>query len=138
MKNKVWLFVWLPLFLVSAGEFILKASINSNPIPLAVSSLLVIATTPFMLLGVLMVTIGGLLWIAAMSRFELSFIYPFLSLNYVAIIIGSQVLLNEHVSFYRYLSAVFIVIGLFYISKSPHIKATTKTTPLPSEEGDQL
>jgi len=62
------------------------------------------------------------LWLIAMSKFELSYIYPFLSLNYVIILVGSQLLLGESVSLLRYGSVLLIVIGLVIISRSPYFE----------------
>ncbi|NBV41344.1 hypothetical protein EBR96_01045 [bacterium] len=70
--------------------------------------------------GVLMVTGGGLLWLVAMSRYELSFIYPFLTINYLAIVVGAQWVLGEQLNSIRIFSAIFVVIGLLLISKSPN------------------
>lgn len=75
---------------------------------------------PAIIGAALMITIGGILWLVAMSKFELSFIYPFLSINYVVIVLGSQLILNEKVSLFRYLSVILIVIGLIFISRSPY------------------
>ena len=78
--------------------------------------------SPIILVGILLISLSALLWIIGMTKFQLSFMYPFLSLSYVVIIIGSEFLLNEQVSFNRYLSILFIVIGLLLISRSPHVK----------------
>ena len=71
-------------------------------------------------MAIALIFCGGILWLVAMSKFELSFIYPFMSLNYVVIIIGSQLLLNESVSLSRYIAVGFIGVGLFFISRSPY------------------
>jgi drug/metabolite transporter (DMT)-like permease len=63
---------------------------------------------------------GGLLWIIGMSKYELSFMYPFLTLNYLLIILGSVFLLHEKVSIFTYLAIFFIVTGLVIISRSKY------------------
>ncbi len=70
--------------------------------------------------GIILTVIGGVLWVVALSKYELSFLYPFLSINYTAIVIGSEILLKENVSLWRYLSIIFIIAGLYFISKSPY------------------
>lgn len=64
---------------------------------------------------------GGFLWLIAMSRFELSFIYPFFSINYVVVLVGSSLLLKEEVSWVRYVAIICIFVGLLFISQSHYI-----------------
>jgi drug/metabolite transporter (DMT)-like permease len=70
--------------------------------------------------AVTIITLGGVLWLVAMSKYELSFIYPYLSINYISVLLGSQWVLHESVGWSRYVSVIFIVIGLVLISRSPH------------------
>lgn len=145
--KKIFIFILIPVFLTTAGEFILKFNINaletahvelhphiqkaidsipyiSIPISEKLTGACVYLTTvafhPQIALALACMVLGGVLWVVAMSKFELSFLYPFLSINYVAIVVGSQFILGESVSLYRYLSIVLIMIGLFFISKSPY------------------
>ena len=62
--------------------------------------------------------VSGLLWVIAMSRYQLSFIYPFFSLNFIVIMLGSHFLLREEINLVRYLAVVLIIIGLIFISRS--------------------
>jgi drug/metabolite transporter (DMT)-like permease len=79
------------------------------------------------LAGSLCIVAASILWITAMSKFELSFLYPFLSINYLCIIFGSKLFLNESISLNRYISAIFISIGLILISRSPYSEAPSTT-----------
>ena len=104
------------------GEFILKFSVSGEPLGLNLDTLLFILASPTVILGVLLIACSAALWIMGMSQFQLSFMYPFLSLSYVIIIVGSEFLLNEQVSLNRYVSILFIVIGLVIISRSQNVK----------------
>ncbi len=144
--KKILIFIMIPVFLTTVGEFILKFNINhldaspkphphiqhvidsipfvSTPMSEKLTDAMMYLTTvafhPGIVLAIACIVIGGVLWVLAMSKFELSFLYPFLSINYLAIVIGSQFILGESVSIYRYVSIVLIIIGLFFISKSPY------------------
>jgi len=111
--KRLFLFVFLPILLTSFGELLLKYNINLNQI----SSIPHLETMGISI-ALTMIICGGVVWVIALSKFELSFLYPFLSLNYVIILIGSQWILNEKVSLYRYISVVLIIGGLFFISRS--------------------
>ena len=120
------LLILTPIFLVTIGQLSLKAAVNTNALPFAWESFFTVLTHPELLLSILALIIGGFFWVAAMARFELSFIYPFMSINYLTIMLGSQYILNEQVSLSRYIAVIFIVIGLIIISRSPNIKAKDK------------
>jgi drug/metabolite transporter (DMT)-like permease len=124
-----------PILLTSIGEFILKASINAYPAPTApytpMSGYLSLAayvfSNPITILALIMVITGGILWLGAMSKFELSFLYPFLSTNLMLIVIGSHFILGEEVNLYRYIGVMLIMAGLVIISKSPYKASASKT-----------
>ncbi|MGC6367177.1 MAG: hypothetical protein ACON35_04175 [Candidatus Marinamargulisbacteria bacterium] len=121
MKQK-FLFIILPILLTVIGEFLLKTSVDGVSMAFSLDSLRFILTSPGVVFGVGFIVLSALLWIVGMSQFQLSFMYPFLSLNYVIIIVGSEFLLNEDVQWNRYVSIVLIMIGLVIISRSQHSK----------------
>ena len=120
--------------MTTSGEFILKHSINHHSPGLVATSAHVptAAESPLRhvsaIFAVTIITLGGVLWLVAMSKYELSFIYPYLSINYISIVVGSQWILNESVGWSRYVSVIFIVIGLVLISRSPHSEVLKKET----------
>ena len=134
MIKKCLKYIAPPILLTSLGEFILKASINSYQAPTPstpMSSYLNLAayvfSNPITILSLIMVITGGILWLGAMSKFELSCLYPFLSTNLMLIVIGSHVILGEEVNLYRYIGVMLIMTGLVIISKSPYKASANKT-----------
>lgn len=130
-------FVILPVLMTTSGEFMLKHSINTAPgsqraaqVQSLDESAKIEATfsNRRSVIAICLVTLGGILWIVAMSKYELSFIYPYLSINYVSIVVGSQWILGESVSLTRYLSVIFIILGLVLISRSPNSEVAIKET----------
>lgn len=111
-------FVLFPILLASLGEFLLKHAINGAGVTLSIHSIAGLLHIPFIWLGSACILISGVLWVIAMSRYQLSFIYPFFSLNFVVILLGSKLYLHEQISLVRYLAVVLIIIGLIFISRS--------------------
>lgn len=106
-----------PVFLVSCSEFVLKyvANLQVGDSPSVVSLL----THPFFWVGIGGLLLGGLLWLVALSKYPLSFAYPFLSINYIVVVLGSWGLFHEPLSWYRIVGLGWICLGLVFISKSP-------------------
>lgn len=121
MKN-IFLYILLPIFMSVCGEFILKYSVGGQPLGINFNTLQFIVNTPSVFLGIGLISGSAFLWIIGMSQFQLSFMYPFLSLSYVIIIVGSEFLLNEQVGINRYISILFIIVGLVIISRSQNVK----------------
>jgi uncharacterized membrane protein len=55
--------------------------------------------------------LASLAWMAAMTKFDLSHAYPFMSLNFVVVLLLSGWLLNEPVTLQRVLGVTLIVLG---------------------------
>ena len=119
---KLALFVLVPILLTSAGEFLLKKAINGLQISPHLSSIVPLISNPTLLFAIFMIVIGGILWLIAMSKFQISYIYPFLSLNYLIIFLGSGFILNEQIPKERIFALSLIILGLIIISKSPHLE----------------
>ena len=55
--------------------------------------------------------LASLAWMAAMTRFDLSQAYPFMSLNFVLVLLLSGWLLKEPVSVFKGIGVILIVLG---------------------------
>ncbi|KIM13372.1 MAG: hypothetical protein KU38_01605 [Sulfurovum sp. FS08-3] len=73
---------------------------------------------PFILLSLLFTLLSGLAWMIAMSRFDISYAYPFTTLGFVLVLVLSSILFNEVITWQKILGVLFIVIGIFITSKS--------------------
>jgi len=51
-------------------------------------------------------------WMAAMTKFELSYAYPFMSLSFVIILLLSNIFFNEPFSFQKVLGVIMITLGV--------------------------
>ncbi|MBK7872937.1 MAG: EamA family transporter [Saprospiraceae bacterium] len=61
---------------------------------------------------------AALFWLIALSAIDLSYAFPFLSLNYILIPIGAMLLYREHLSRTRIIGILVICVGIFFIAIS--------------------
>jgi len=61
---------------------------------------------------------GALFWLAALSRVDLSWAYPLLSMGYILVLIFSWLFLGETVSYIRWIGAILVVIGVILVTRS--------------------
>jgi len=72
---------------------------------------------PHILFGLIMYGLSTVFWLIALSRMELSFVYPFISLTYVLVLALSYVVLKESIGLNKIAGTVLIILGLIIISK---------------------
>jgi len=82
------------------------------------SFLITVLKQPFILFGLALYVIGSFFWIGALSKTDLSFAYPALSVGYVFILLISWKFFGETINIYRILGMVLIVVGMVFLAKS--------------------
>lgn len=73
---------------------------------------------PFIFSGMVSAFIASLFWMAAMTKFDVSYAYPFMSSAFVLVFIFSVLCFQEPVSWQKIVGLVFIVAGIVITSKS--------------------
>ena len=98
------------------GQLILKWRIRTfGPLPAAffekLKFLVSLLFDPAIFSGFAAAFVASLAWMAAMTKFDLNQAYPFMSLNFVIVLILSSWLLSEPLSVQKVLGVTLIVIG---------------------------
>lgn len=68
---------------------------------------------PFILSGFVAAFLAALSWMAAMTKFEISFAYPFMSLSFILVFILSIFLFGESFTWGKVIGLVLIIAGIF-------------------------
>jgi len=85
---------------------------------LSASSLLPLFTNPYVVFGVIAYMSSAVFWILTLTKVELSFAYPLISVSYVVVSLLSAVLFNEKITVMRWLGIILIALGAFFISRT--------------------
>ncbi|MBC7405121.1 MAG: EamA family transporter [Cytophaga sp.] len=98
------------------GQLILKWRIAKfGPLPLdffeKLKFLLALLADPAIFSGFAAAFLASLAWMAAMTKFDLSHAYPFMSLNFVVVLLLSGWLLSEPLTLQKVLGVGLIVLG---------------------------
>jgi drug/metabolite transporter (DMT)-like permease len=115
--------VIVQILLTVAGQVLWKRSFDQSGGFLAtgqpiVASLIAIFTNFQFLLGTTLYLGATLLWFYLLSRFELSYVYPFLSLTFIVSFIGARFFLGEQISFQRWIAVSFITFGVLLMTRT--------------------
>lgn len=119
MGNYIMLFTSIAL--AAAGQIFMKYGmrmIGSFPVRELFGRLLSMVFNPFVFSGLCLFVVSSVIWLVVLSRLELSFVYPMVSIAYVVVAIASYFLLGEAVTIIRWAGILTICIGVFLISRS--------------------
>jgi uncharacterized membrane protein len=82
------------------------------------AALSTVLLNPFVVLGFVMYGLSTIFWLIALSKKDLSFVYPFISLTYILVLVLSSLVLKESIGFNKIAGTLAIIIGLIAISRA--------------------
>lgn len=117
---KTILLILLSITLAIAGQMFLKVGmdrigrVEANAL---VSSLLRMATSPVIIVGLFCYATSAVLWMIVLSHVPLSYAYPFLGLTYVAMLFVTKYAFMESIPPWRWAGTLLIFIGVLVSAK---------------------
>lgn len=111
-----YLYILGTITLTVYGQLILKWRVSQvGPLPAEMADklrfMLSLLLDPAILSGFAAAFLASMTWMAAMTKFELSYAYPFMALNFVVVLILSQCLLGEPLTLQKSVGVALIVLG---------------------------
>src|SRR3954454_11631912 len=104
--------------LAATGQLLLKNGMNTARATAHEQSrslLVVAATSPWILGGLMVFAVSAVAWLVTLSRVPLSVAYPFNALGYVVILGASTVVLHERANIWTWLGTALVVSGLIVV-----------------------
>lgn len=111
----------LSVFLGALGQFLFRLGMKSyGQISAAgvLKELFSILFTPSILIGFILFGLSSILWLSVISKHQLSYAYPMVSLGYIITLVLSKVFLNEQINQFRIIGILLIMSGVVFISRS--------------------
>ena len=105
--------LFLKLGMHQVGEITLT-ELKNNTFHIILSTI----TNPWILMAVPLYVGGFVLWLIILSKFKLSFAYPFLALSFIMVPLVSSLILGEYVSILRWAGSFVIFSGVVLIGFS--------------------
>lgn len=76
----------------------------------------VLLVNPWVISGILATFLAGISWMLAMSRFEISYAYPFVGLSFVLIMICGGLIFGEPIGVLKIVGTILVVVGVIVTS----------------------
>lgn len=73
--------------------------------------------TPWVISSFASAFVASLFWMAAMTQFDISFAYPFMSLSYVIVMVLSIAFMGEKFMWSKVIGTLVIILGLFIVTR---------------------
>jgi len=102
------------------GQLAMKKGLNMLPYVISIRDLFSekifsIVFQNYVFIGIVLYMLASLLWLAALSQEELSFIYPLIAIGYVFTAILSKFLFHENLTMFRFFGILLICGGVYLI-----------------------
>ena len=117
-------YIFGTIFFTVYGQIVLKWRINGigQSLPDAVGDkilfLFKILFDPWVFSGFAAAFVASFFWMAAMTKFDISYAYPFMSSAFVLVFLLSVILFHEPVTWQKVVGLVLIVAGIIVTSRS--------------------
>ncbi len=117
------LYIVLSIVFAVASQLIIKWKMSAFDLShmstmgekfLFASSMLI---NPYIMAAILLTLLSGLSWMIAMTKFDISYAYPYTALGFVLILLFSILLFHEPLTWYKVFGIVFIMTGIFIVSR---------------------
>jgi drug/metabolite transporter (DMT)-like permease len=73
---------------------------------------------PYIMISIVFTLLSGVTWMIAMTKFEISYAYPFTLLGLVFVTIFSVIFFGEIINITKIIGILFVLVGVFIISRS--------------------
>jgi drug/metabolite transporter (DMT)-like permease len=112
-----YLYIAGTIFFTVYGQLILKWRMSQKgALPKELADIAVfmfkLFLDPFIISGFASAFIASLFWMAAMTKFQVSYAYPFMSLAFVLVLLLSTLLLGEALTLGKVLGLAIIILGI--------------------------
>jgi len=116
------IYILLTLLFTVYGQLVLKwqmGGVGPLPGPGADKILFLLKQflNPWIMSGFVSAFLASLAWMAAMTRFDLNYAYPFMSLAFIIVMVFTVLFLNEQLSLQRVAGTLMVVAGLVVMTR---------------------
>ena len=111
--------IFIPILIgTTAHLFLKKGMMRRGKIEFHPIRLFKVFGDRFMAIGTFGFVFSSMLWLIVLSKFDLSFAYPMISISFVLVPIGSKLWFKEEINKIRWIGIAVICMGVILITRS--------------------
>ncbi len=113
------------VFLNAAAQIVLKKGMMgigrfefsiSNLFPIGIK----VVSNPFIIAGIIFYAVSVVVWLMVLSRVDVSYAYPMLSIGYIVAAFFGKIFFDEPVGLERWAGIIVICFGVYLLTRSAH------------------
>lgn len=108
--------ILVSVLLIATAQLLMKRGVSGADV--SFSNILLLVLNPYLILGLVSLFVGTVIYLSALSKSDLSYAYPILSVGYIFVALASMFFLGEHLSIVRWAGIFTICFGVFFMSRS--------------------
>jgi multidrug transporter EmrE-like cation transporter len=118
-----YIYIIMTILFTVYGQIILKWRISlQGQLPIIfigkINFFIKVLFDPFVVSGLASAFIAMLFWLAVLTKFDISYAYPFMSLSYVLVFVFSIFIFKEPFTMQKAIGFLVIITGIIIMSKS--------------------
>jgi len=124
MLNNSYTYVFATVLFTVTSQLLIKWKMSTKymDLPELISAKIIffikVLIDPFILLAIFFILLSGVFWMIAMTKFELSGVYPMVVAGLMLLTsISSTVLFSETINYYKVIGIIVILIGVLILYK---------------------
>ncbi|MGM8364073.1 EamA family transporter [Virgibacillus sp. W0181] len=115
-----YVYIFSTILFTAYGQLVIKWKVDQyGSLPDAWADkfifLLKLVVNPWIISGFLAAFIAALCWMAAMTKFDISYAYPFMSLSFVLVFLLAVLLFGEPLTSNKLIGMGLIVVGIIFM-----------------------
>ena len=115
--------VFVTIIMVTYGQLIIKYEVNKltsytlNNLNEALTFFVKLITNIGIISGLMAAVVAAFSWMVAIRKFDISSVYPLLSLNFVIVPLLSVYIFEESMNIFKIIGILLICVGIYVFSK---------------------
>jgi len=115
-------YIALTIFFTVYSQLVIRWQVgNAGELPIdwsgKVHYFVVLLVNPWVASAILATFFAGLSWMATMTKFEISYAFPFISLEFIIILLASFFIFGESISISKAIGTFLVCVGLFFLAR---------------------
>lgn len=115
-------FIFSTIVFTVYSQLIMRWQVSeAGPLPHNLSDklgyVIALLLNPWVMSGIVATFLAGVSWMLAMTKFEISYAYPFVTLNYILVLAAGYLLFQETMSITKIAGSALVILGIIVISK---------------------
>lgn len=113
------LLISLYIVCVTMAQILLKVAMKQLPVKnISIDFFLTAFMSPKIIIGMVLYALSFIIWLVVLSKMEITFAYPLLSVSVILVAVVSWLFMGETFNYFRLSGIILTIMGTWFVIKS--------------------